>query len=314
MGQSMKTTTSSMRALLSITCLSLLMVSSCSLLKRPATNKNKIEKAESQEKSVVASQPQKSEAPLSGLPEAEEALASGAYSAALEIYYAFLKKNPDQGKIKSDFLAALDIVKREADALKKKEKYSSALFYYELLVKYGQNLGQEEERLSFRLADLPKEIRGCRVKLQRSEAEKAFQAGQNEQAINLIISGLREYPEEEIFKIYLDQILKEIASSAQRALDSKDWANAGKLYSLLKSSLTKHKTYLSPFPLTLEEIDKSIKNCGQQLTTLGLIEYRKGNLKEAIAIWEKILVFQPENEEIKKAIQTAKAQLEKIKK
>ncbi len=66
--------------------------------------------------------------------------------------------------------------------------------------------------------------------------------------------------------------------------------------------------------LNLEEIEKDIKECSRNLTNLGIIEYRKGNLKEALAIWGQILVFEPDNEEIKKAIQTARAQLEKIKK
>lgn len=310
----MKTTGRSLSVSLAIICLALFFVPGCSLFKRPASEKKTPEKVENKDKPYPISQPRKIEVNISGLPEAEEALASGAYSAALEIYQAYLEKNPAQVKIKSDYLAALDIVKKEADTLKKKERYSSALYYYRLLLKYSQNLGQEAEKLSFRPADLQKEIRECRVKIQRKEAEKAFQAGQNEEAINLLISGLQEYPDEEILKSYLNQIIKEIAASAQLAQASKDLATAGKLYSLLKSTLVRHKNYLYLFPLTLEELDKSIKYSSQQLTNLGLIEYRKGNLKEAIAIWEKVLVFQPENEEIKRAVQTARAQLEKIKK
>lgn len=312
----MKTIRSSLPCLLAIIYLTLFMALGCSILKKPASERRKAEaeRTESQEQSLPVSQPLEVDTNIAGLPEAEEALASGAYSKALEIYHTYLEKNPDQVKIKGDFLAALDLVKKEADTLKKKERYSAALSYYRLLLKYGQNLGQDAEKLSFRPADLSKEIKECRVKIQKNEAERAFQAGQYEEAINLLVTGLQEYPDEDILKSYRNQIIKEIATSAQLAMASKDLATAGKLYSLLKSSLVRHKNYFSNFPFTLEELDKSIKSCSQQLTNLGLIEYRKGNLKEAIAIWEKILVFQPENEEIKKAIQTAKAQLEKIKK
>jgi len=301
-------------ALLEIIFLIVLLTSGCSLFKKPALEKEKPERREGPEKSQPANQPSEIKTLLSALPEAEQAMASGAYSHALEVYQSFLEKNPAEDKIKSDYFEALEMVKREADNLKKKEKYVSALYYYRLLLKHSQQLGQEAGKLSFRQADLQSEIKECQVKNQKAEAEKAFKAGQYEAAINSLTTGLKEYPEEEILKSYLTQVIEAIYSQASLALDTKDWAMAGRLYSILKTLGLNHKNYLASFPLSLEEIDKSIKNCSQQLTNLGLRQYREGNLKEAIAIWEKILVFQPENEEIKKAIQTAKAQLEKIKK
>lgn len=251
---------------------------------------------------------------ISGLPEAEKAMAAGDYSQALEIYHAYLAKEPNQVKIKNDFLAALAHVKKEAESLKNRGKYSSALSFYRLLSKYSQNLTPEEKNLVFASSDLTKEIKDCRVKLQRYEAEKAFQAGQPDQAINLLVAGLQEYPEEPSLKSYLTEILDELKAQARLAMASKDWAQAGQLYFRLKSTFLKHEKFLTNFPLSLEEMNKAIKYCSQQLTNQGLIEYRKGNLKEAISLWEKILLFQPDNEEIKRAIQTAKTQLEKIKK
>lgn len=310
----MRTKVYSITALLEVIFLFIFLSSGCSLFKKPALEKEKPERSENPEKSQTANKPPEIKTLLSALPEAEQAMASGAYSHALEVYQSFLEKNPAEDKIKSDYFEALEMVKREADNLKKKEKYVSALYYYRLLLKHSQQLGQEAGKLSFRQADLQSEIKECQVRNQKAEAEKAFKAGQYEAAINSLTSGLKEYPEEEILKSYLTQVIEAIYSQASLALDTKDWAMAGRLYSILKTLGSNHKNYLASFPLSLEEIDKSIKNCSQQLTNLGLRQYREGNLKEAIAIWEKILVFQPKNEEIKKAIQTAKAQLEKIKK
>ena len=310
----MRTKVRSVLALLEIIFLIIFLTSGCSVFKKPALEKEKPEKSEDPEKSQMTNKTPKIKTSISALPEAEQAMASGAYSHALEVYQSFLEKNPAEDKIKSDYLEALEIVKREADTLKKKEKYVSALYYYRLLLKHSQQLGQEASKLSFRPADLQSEIKECQVRNQKAGAEKAFKAGQYETAINLLLAGLKEYPEEEILKGYLNQVIEAIYSQASLALETKDWAMAGRLYSILKTLGSNHKNYLANFPLSLEEIDKSIKNCSQQLTNLGLRQYREGNLKEAIAIWEKILVFQPENEEIKKAIQTARAQLEKIKK
>ena len=54
--------------------------------------------------------------------------------------------------------------------------------------------------------------------------------------------------------------------------------------------------------------------CRESLTQSGLAEYRKGNLAGAIAFWEGLLSFDPNNAEIKKAVGTAKTQAAEIKK
>jgi cytochrome c-type biogenesis protein CcmH/NrfG len=50
------------------------------------------------------------------------------------------------------------------------------------------------------------------------------------------------------------------------------------------------------------------------LTRKGLEEYRKGNLARAIAHWEGLLEFDPDNAEIRKAVETAVEQQKKLKK
>jgi hypothetical protein len=57
-----------------------------------------------------------------------------------------------------------------------------------------------------------------------------------------------------------------------------------------------------------------MKNCSKHLDVRGLEEYRRGNLKAAIATWKSILVFDTHNAEIKKAIQTASTQLKNLEK
>ncbi|MCK7476805.1 MAG: tetratricopeptide repeat protein [Candidatus Moduliflexus flocculans] len=61
-----------------------------------------------------------------------------------------------------------------------------------------------------------------------------------------------------------------------------------------------------------ERLVEVINVCRQGLTNSGLAEYRKGNLEKAIEIWDSLLAFDPGNAEIKKAVETAKAQLEKL--
>jgi cytochrome c-type biogenesis protein CcmH/NrfG len=61
-------------------------------------------------------------------------------------------------------------------------------------------------------------------------------------------------------------------------------------------------------------VDIKLKSCGTQLTREGLEQYRKGNLKEAIAAWQGLLQFDPDNAEIRKAVDTATEQLKKLQK
>jgi hypothetical protein len=49
------------------------------------------------------------------------------------------------------------------------------------------------------------------------------------------------------------------------------------------------------------------------MTRQGLEHYRKGELSAAISAWRRLLLFDPENAQIKKSIESASAQLKKIK-
>lgn len=46
----------------------------------------------------------------------------------------------------------------------------------------------------------------------------------------------------------------------------------------------------------------------------GLIDYRKGNLSDAITIWKEILKLNPDHTEAKQALRTATVQLKNLKK
>jgi hypothetical protein len=52
-------------------------------------------------------------------------------------------------------------------------------------------------------------------------------------------------------------------------------------------------------------LDVKIENCRKILFENGLERYRSGNLPQAISIWRSILRFDPENPEVKKAVDTA---------
>jgi hypothetical protein len=62
-------------------------------------------------------------------------------------------------------------------------------------------------------------------------------------------------------------------------------------------------------------LDTGIKTCQKTLFEEGLEQYRSGNMSQAISVWRNILTFDPENLEVRKAMDRAIRQvwnLEKI--
>ncbi|MGB9892828.1 MAG: tetratricopeptide repeat protein [Candidatus Saccharicenans sp.] len=246
-------------------------------------------------------------------PEAEQAMAAGDYQQALDIYFAYSQKQPDNPKLQAALVAAVETIKKEAEAAKDRGQYSRAISYYKLLVNKFDQFDRFASGLSFNLNDLRNGIKDCQLAIYMNEVSQARKAENYEKAINLLAGALKENPTSESLKSLSKQVVKEIELRAGQALASEDLVKAGKNFAWLKIAAAKLGNLGPELKINLEEVERSIQNCSQKLMHRGLVEYRKGNLKEAIVIWESILSFQPENEEARKAVQTARAQLDKIK-
>jgi tetratricopeptide (TPR) repeat protein len=104
----------------------------------------------------------------------------------------------------------------------------------------------------------------------------------------------------------------ELRAMGAKALAAKDYAEAGKITGLLLKNLDSFKGLGAPAERGAsdrKDLAESLRGGSSGLTNNGLAEYRKGNLEKAMAIWADLLAFDPDNAEIKKAVETAKAQL-----
>jgi hypothetical protein len=63
-----------------------------------------------------------------------------------------------------------------------------------------------------------------------------------------------------------------------------------------------------------EGLTARIRDCEKILFEKGLEQYRSGNLNQAISLWKSILVSDPENQEIKKAVDMASRQFRNLQK
>ena len=97
------------------------------------------------------------------------------------------------------------------------------------------------------------------------------------------------------------------------AFDREDFISAGKLYRILLDNYPDFKPFAHLLSFNIETLNSRITDCSLTLFKGALEKYRKGNLADAISIWEQILSYDPENLEVKRAIDTANTQLKSLK-
>jgi tetratricopeptide (TPR) repeat protein len=106
---------------------------------------------------------------------------------------------------------------------------------------------------------------------------------------------------------------EQIRTTADTAYQKKDFAEAGSIYKMLFESGITTRDFAQSLSFDDDYLDGQITLCSKTLMENGLMKYREEKLDEAIVIWKKALVFDPENTGIKNAIETAALQLQKLK-
>ncbi len=106
---------------------------------------------------------------------------------------------------------------------------------------------------------------------------------------------------------------EQIRTTADTAYQKKDFAEAGSIYKTLFESGITTRDFAQSLSFDDDYLNEQITLCSKTLMENGLMKYREEKLDDAIVIWKKALVFDPENTGIKNAIETATLQLQKLK-
>lgn len=106
-------------------------------------------------------------------------------------------------------------------------------------------------------------------------------------------------------------VVDAIGEKAEAAYRSEDFAASGRLWRILLRSGLLRASKGTPF-FDAEAAAARLSDCSSMLTKKGLEYYRKGELKRAVGIWESALEFDPDNVEVKRAIETASNQLRNL--
>jgi len=133
-------------------------------------------------------------------------------------------------------------------------------------------------------------------------------------AVETISRAVARYPNQE--KIRNEYILTVgvISKLAESALQRQEYGKAGKLFAILREEANARTEKKRPLAIDPHYLDRQIALCSVKLTEQGLVRYRAGELKDAVDLWKTVLVFDPENGEIKKAIETTTMQMKNLEK
>jgi tetratricopeptide (TPR) repeat protein len=94
----------------------------------------------------------------------------------------------------------------------------------------------------------------------------------------------------------------------------KDYDKAGIAYRKARDYYPSDISVAGKIKLSERELTEKIGTCSNALMEAGLLKYRAGQIEGAIGIWNSIILFDPQNAEAIKALDTATIQLRNLRK
>ena len=141
-----------------------------------------------------------------------------------------------------------------------------------------------------------------------TQARQHLAAGDYQKAIDFYKGEYIKQPQDQVLVREYVKSLEEIKAAADRSSDREDFASAGKTYNILLKNYPDFKGFTHMLSFDRTELNTKLTNCKTALSRKGFQEYRQGNLSEAISLWQGYLTIDPNNADIRKALNTAKLQ------
>jgi len=144
------------------------------------------------------------------------------------------------------------------------------------------------------------------------QAQANIANGEYKKALDRYSNAYDRYHYSELRRSYA-AAAEQVRNAADIAYQKKYCAEAGNIYNTLFENGITTRDFAQSLSFDDDYLSGRISSCSKALLENGLIKYREEKLDEAIAIWKKALVFDPENKGVKNAIETATLQLQKLK-
>jgi tetratricopeptide (TPR) repeat protein len=248
------------------------------------------------------------------LAESRKSLAAGDFEKALDSFKEAHKKNPWGEELTANYIQMVEEIKRTADGARGQRDYARAGRIYRILLDRYGDFEAFAAKLTFKKIHLETALKECRIAAVDNPVAQALKTGNFAKAIDIFQTALKENPGDAELAAKFRGTANKIKAIGDKALDAKDFARAGTVNVFLLKNYPYFERLKPPVAFTREALRDAVAACRESLTKTGLAEYRKGNLAKAIAVWEGLLAFDPDNAEIKKAVTTARTQLDALKK
>jgi thioredoxin-like negative regulator of GroEL len=142
----------------------------------------------------------------------------------------------------------------------------------------------------------------------------ALQEGGHERALELFSDAWQEMPGHAGVAREFDGALLALKMNGDAAYAQGKWGDAGKRWMGTLRFITHPAANWRSYPFTRSEVRAKVDQLSAALTSMALTEYRRGDVPSAIAGWKTILSYDPGHEEAVRSLQTARKQLEMLKK
>ncbi len=142
----------------------------------------------------------------------------------------------------------------------------------------------------------------------RDRIKHHMSAGDYQKAIDIYRTEYKKNQKNESFTKEYIRDLESMKSAADKASAKNDFGSAGKTYGILIKYYMDFKQFDDSLSFDRAYLNNRIAACKTALSRKGFQAYREGKIKEAISIWEDYLEIDPNNQDIRRALNTAKTQ------
>ncbi len=246
--------------------------------------------------------------------ESQESLAAGDYEKALDSFKEAHAKDPRNKELAVNYVRTVEDIKQTADGARSQQDYARAEGIYQILFDRFGDFEEFAAKLTFGKAELGTALKEFRIAVVDNTAAQAMKAANFAKAIEIFRAALKEYPADAELAAKYGATVRGIKAIGDKAFAAKNFSRAGSVNSLLLKNYTSFERLKPPVGFTRDSLREAVSACRESLTKTGLKEYRNGELAKAIATWEGLLAFDPDNAEIRKAVTTARTQLNALKK
>ncbi len=172
----------------------------------------------------------------------------------------------------------------------------------------------EQDRTNLEQKRTNLETSNAEVHRIQSQSSALLSKGEFQGAIDLNKSVYHKYQAKKTFTDQYFKTILAIKTAADRAYSNGDFSAAGNSYAILLHDYEYYKNLPHEVPFDRELLRERIQECRTQLFNKGLQQYRSGSLENAVSTWQSLIDFIPDDEDTRRALNTASEQLTRLQK